>query len=305
METFPVFQAAQRGLIDQDTCHVLLETQLIMGGLLQPDSSLNFSLEQGLAEGLIDTNTRQSLSELESALLLVENTSPIDDQQQNVLPVATAMQFGLIREEVGLRILELQINTGGLRNSMGIMMSLEQAEDRRLLTPSTLTKLQSRLQHRELIDPNTAEKLNLYELQQRCVLDSGLLLLPVKQQPGGTVCLQSGRKVGIFRAVQEGLIDRKVTVRLLEAQLFAGGIADPRSGHRLTIDEAVRHGLMDQDLACAMLARQLQNGGILDPFSGERLDLEESIHRDLLSSRLAILVLESLWAFMGILWPES
>lgn len=306
METFPVFQAAQRGLIDQDTCHVLLETQLVLGGLLQPDSSLSFSLEQGLAEGLIDGHTKQSLSELESALLLVKKRSP-DDRQTNVLPVASAMESGLIGEEVGLRILELQIKTGGLRNSMGIMMSLEQAEDKRLLAQSALTKLHSRVQHRELIDPNTAEKLNLRELQQRCVFDddSGLLLLPVKQQPGGTVCLRSGRKVGIFRAVQEGLIDRKVTVRLLEAQLFAGGIADPRSGHRLTVDEAVRHGLMDQDLACAMLARQLQNGGILDPLSGERLDLEEGIRRDLLSSRLAILVLESLWAFMGILWPES
>nr|XP_033493657.1 microtubule-actin cross-linking factor 1, isoforms 1/2/3/5 isoform X20 [Epinephelus lanceolatus] len=305
VETFPVFQAAQRGLIDQDTCHVLLEAQLIMGGLLQPDSSSNLSLEQGLAQGLIDTHTRQSLSELESALLLVENTK--DDQQQNVLPVASAMEFGLIREEEGLRILELQMNTGGLRISTGKMLSLEQADDMKLLTPRIFTKLQSRQQHRELIDPNTAEKLNLYELQQRCVLndDSGLLLFPVKQQPGGTVCLRSGRKVGIFRAVQEGLIDRKVTVRLLEAQLFAGGITDPRSGHRLTIDEAVRHGLMDQDLACAMLARQLQNGGILDPFSGERLDLEESIRRDLLSPHLALLALESLWAFMGILWPES
>ncbi|XP_073339006.1 microtubule-actin cross-linking factor 1 [Pagrus major] len=307
VETFPVFQAAKRGLIDQDTCHVLLEAQLIMGGLLQPDSPHNLSLEQGLAQGLIDTHTRQSLSELESALVLVENTKSTDDQQQNVLPVATAMEFGLIREEVGLRILELQMKTGGLRNSAGKIMSLEQAEDKRLLTPRALNKLQSRLQHRELIDPNTAEKLNLYELQQRCVHDndSGLLLFPVKQQPGGTVCLRTGRKVGIFRAVQEGLIDRKVTVRLLEAQLFAGGIADPRSGHRLTIEEAVRHGLLDQDLACAMLARQLQNGGIIDPFSGERLDLEESIRRDLLSSRLAVLVLESLWAFMGILWPES
>ncbi|XP_074468757.1 microtubule-actin cross-linking factor 1, isoforms 1/2/3/4/5 isoform X2 [Sebastes fasciatus] len=307
VETFPVFRAAQCGLIDQDTCRVLLQAQLIMGGLLQPASPLSLSLEQGLAQGLIDTHTRQSLSELESALLLVENTKSTDDQQQNVLPVATAMEFGLIREEVGLRILELQMNTGGLRNSVGKMMSLEQAEDMRRLTPRTLTKLQSRQQHRELIDPNTAEKLNLYELQQRCVLDddSGLLLLPIKQQPGGTVCLRSGRKVGIFRAVQEGLIDRKVTERLLEAQLFAGGIADPRSGHRLTVDEAVRHGLMDQDLASAVLARQLQNGGILDPFSGERLDLEESIRRDLLSPRLALLVLESLWTFMGILWPES
>lgn len=286
---------------------VLLETQLILGGLLKPDSSVRLSLEESLAEGLIDTRTKQCLCELESALSLIETIKPIDDQQQNVLPVATAMESGLIREEVGLRILSLQINTGGLRTATGKIMSLEQVEDRKLLNRSTITKLRSRLQHRELIDPNTAEKLNLQELQQHCVPDNdaGLLLLPVKQQPGGTVCLQTGRKVGIFRAVQEGLIDRMVTVRLLEAQLFAGGIADPRSGHRLTIDEAVRHGLMDQDLACAMLARQLQNGGILDPVSGERLDLEEGICRGLLSSRLAVVVLESLWAFMGMLWPES
>ncbi|TNN50810.1 Microtubule-actin cross-linking factor 1, isoforms 1/2/3/5 [Liparis tanakae] len=308
VETFPVFKAAQRGLIDQDTCHVLLEVQLIMGGLLQSDSPLNLTLEQGLAQGLIDTNTRQSLSELERALLLVENSQSTNDhQQQHVLPVVAAMEFGLIGEEVGLRILELQMNTGGLRSSMGTTMSLEQADVRKLLTPRILNKLQPRQPLKELVDPNTAEKLNLHELQERCVLDddSGLLLLPVKQQPGGTVCLRSGRKVGIFRAVQEGLIDRKVTVRLLEAQLFAGGIADPRSGHRLTVHEAVRHGLMDQDLASAMLARQLQHGGILDPFSGERLDLEEGIRRDLLSPDLALLVLESLWAFMGILWPQS
>ncbi|CAK6977081.1 microtubule-actin cross-linking factor 1 isoform X1 [Scomber scombrus] len=308
VETFPVFQAAKRGLIDQDTCHVLLEAQLVLtGGLVQPGAPLSLSLEQGLAQGLIDTRAKQCLSELESAMLLVENTKSTGDQQQNALPVATAMEFGLIREEVGLRILELELNTGGLRDSTGKLMSLEQAEDMKLLPRQTLMKLHSRLQHRELINPNTAEKLNLNELQQCCVLDddSGLLLFPVKQQPGGTVCLRSGRKVGIFRAVQEGLIDRKVTVRLLEAQLFAGGIADPRSGHRLTIDEAVRHGLMDQDLACAMLARQLQNGGILDPCSGERLDLEESIRRDLLSPRLALLVIESLWTFMGMLFPES
>ncbi|XP_047185982.1 microtubule-actin cross-linking factor 1 isoform X7 [Scophthalmus maximus] len=307
VETFPVFQASQRGLIDQDTCHVLLEAQLIMGGLVQPDTPLSLSLEQGVAQGVIDAHTRQSLSELESALLLVENTQSAGYQQQNVLPVATAMEVGLIKEEVGLHILELQMNTGGLRDSTGKMITLEKAEDMRLLTPRTIAKLQSRLQRRELIDPNTAEKLNLYELQQRCVFDddSGLLLFPVKQQPGGTVCLRSGRKVGIFRAVQEGLIDRKVSVRLLEAQLFAGGIAEPRSGHRLTIDEAVRLGLMDQDLACAMLARQMQNGGIIDPVSGVRLDLEESIHRQLLSPPLALLVLESLWTFMGLLWPES
>ncbi|XP_060948240.1 microtubule-actin cross-linking factor 1 isoform X2 [Limanda limanda] len=307
VETFPVFPASQRGLIDQDTCHVLLEAQLVLGGLVQPDSPRSLTLEQGQAQGLIDARTKESLSELENALILVGNTESEADQRPVALPVAAAMEVGLIQEEVGLRILELQLSTGGLRVSTGKLITLEQAEDMRLLTPRTVTELQSRLQHRELIDPNTAEQIHLCDLQERCVFDddSGLLLLPVKPQPGGTVCLRSGRKVGIFRAVQEGLIDPKVTVRLLEAQLFAGGVADPRSGHRLTINEAVRLGLMDQDLACAMLARQLQTGGIIDPLSKERLDLGEAIHRDLLSSRLALLVLESLGAFRGLLWPES
>ncbi|XP_053719860.1 microtubule-actin cross-linking factor 1 isoform X20 [Synchiropus splendidus] len=306
VETYSIFQAAQRGLIDQDTALSLLEAQLVMtGGLIHPDDPEGLSLEQSLAQGLIDVHTEKCLSELAQAVVKVESGAN-SAQQQNVLLAVKALELGLIRDEAALRILELEMNTGGLRKSDGALLSLAQAAKLRLLPQETVSKLQCKNQSSELIDPSTAEKLTLSELQQRCVPDdSGFLFLPVKQQPGGTVCLRSGRKVGIFRAVQEGLIDRKVTVRLLEAQLFAGGIADPRSGHRLTIQEAVRHGLMDQDLACAMLSRQLNNGGLIDPFSRERLNLDESIDRDLLSPRLALLVLECLHTFQGMLWPES
>ena len=307
MDTFSVFQAAQCGLIDQETCHILLETQLISGGLLQPDSPLSLSLEHALAQGLIDSHTSQSLSDLERAVYLVNQTKSKEGQKQGLLPVALALEEGVISEPLGLHIMEVHINTGGLRYPSGELVDLDIAVDQGLLPPRIFNKLQSQLQRRELIDPNTAEKLTLSELQQRCVIheESGLNLLPVKQQSGGTISLCSGRKVGIFRAIQEGLVDQNVTVRLLEAQLFAGGIVDPRSGNRLTVDEAVSHGLMDRDLACTMLARQLQAGGILDPHSGERLGLEESLRRDVLSSSLSLLVLESLWSFMGLLWPES
>ncbi|XP_016105079.1 microtubule-actin cross-linking factor 1-like [Sinocyclocheilus grahami] len=305
METFPVFQAAQRGLIDQDTCHVLLEAQVVMGGLFQPDSPDKLSLDKSLSSGFIDKHTYQSLEELETALGLVNTVKFAEGQE---LPVATAVKEGIIKELVGLRILELQISTGSLKSgSSGEMVSLDHAREKGLLSPDLCQKLQSCLHRRELIDPNTAEKLSLVDFQQRCVLkqEKGLRLFPVKQKPGGTVCLCSGRKVGIFCAVQEGLIDRHVTVRLLEAQLFAGGITDPRSGHRLTVNEAVRHGLMDQDLACTLMTRQLQTGGIIDPVSGERLELDEAIKRDLLSPRIALRVLESLQSFMAIMWPES
>ncbi|XP_061123835.1 microtubule-actin cross-linking factor 1 isoform X7 [Syngnathus typhle] len=291
VETLPVFQAAQRGLIDQDTARFLLEAQVVTtGGLISSDGLIVLSVDASLSEGLIDAHARESLSKLESARLLVESAT--GGQQLSVRAFASAVESGLICEEAGLCILEI----------------LMREEDLTLLTSRSLqAKLESRLQRRELIDPNTAEKVSLSELLRRCVPnddDSGLLL-PVKQQPGGSVCLRSGRKVGIFRAIEEGLIDRQVAKRLLEAQLYAGGIVDPRSGHRLTVHEAISHGLVDQDLACSLLVRQLQNGGILDPVTRERLDLEGAIHLDLLSARMALSVLESLQTFMGMMWPGS
>lgn len=305
VETFPVFQSAQRGLIDQDTCYVLLEAQLVSGGLLHPDSPQGLSLEKSFSSGLISSRIYRSLSEIEAALHLVQQSQ---FTKSHPIPVAAAMEVGFIKEQVGLRILELQVSTGGLwTNSNEEILSLEKAKDKGLISAAVYDKLCARLDRQELIDPNTAEKLNLSEFYQRCILnqETGLRLLPVNQQSRGTICLRSGINVGIFRAVQEGLIDQQVTIRLLEAQLFAGGITDPRTGHRLTVDEAVRHGLMDQDLSCALLTHQLQSGGIIDPVSGERLELDESIQRNLLSPRMALKVLESLWAFMGMLWPES
>lgn len=305
VETFAVFQSAQRGLIDQDTCYVLLEAQLVRGGLLHPDSPQGLSLEQSFSSGLINSRIHQSLSEIEAALHLVRQSQLT---KSHTIPVAAAMELGCIKEPVGLRILELQVSTGGFwDDSNHEILSLENAKEKGLISAGVYDRLCARLNRQELIDPNTAEKLSLSEFYQRCILnqETGLHLLPVNQQSRGTICLRSGINVGIFRAVQEGLIDQEVTIRLLEAQLFAGGITDPRTGHRLTVDEAVRHGLMDQDLSCALLTHQLQSGGIIDPVSGERLELDESIQRNLLTPRMALRVLESLWAFMGMLWPES
>ncbi|MGH0177749.1 UNVERIFIED_CONTAM: hypothetical protein FKN15_075965 [Acipenser sinensis] len=305
VEIFPVFQAMQKGLIDQDTGLALLEAQLALSGLTVPDTSETLSLEEALRRKVIDERTGQSLQGLQTALELVDQSQL---RNKKLHPVVSAVESGAIEEQMGLKILELQVSAGGLKAEGGRLLSLETASEEGLLTPQVRSKLEARLKtRRELIDPNTAEKLSLSELARRCLThkESGCRLLPVKQLAGGMVCLKSGRQVSIFRAVQEGLIDRQVTVRLLEAQLFAGGIADPRSGHRLTVDEAVRHGLIDQDMACAILIRQLQTGGVIDPLNGRRLTVDEAVQKDLVASRRALVILESLWSFMGLLWPET
>ncbi|XP_059724544.1 microtubule-actin cross-linking factor 1 isoform X5 [Haemorhous mexicanus] len=304
VEIFPVFGAMQRGLIDQDTGLVLLEAQVICSDLVVPETSEKLSLEKALARNVIDLRAFQVLQELKDALQQVEE---VRCEGRQLLPVVAAIEEGRISESIGLKILEAELVTGGFKFQQG-RISMETAVQERLLPPQLHSRLLSHLQGgKDLIDPNTAEKISLPELLDRCIThhETGLRLLPVKQLAGGMVSLRSGREVSIFRAVQEGLIDRQVTIRLLEAHLFAGGIVDPRTGHRLSVDEAVRHDLIDQDLACTLLIRQLQTGGIVDTTTGERLAMDEALRRGLVAPRIALLVLESLWSFMGVLWPET
>uniref|UniRef100_A0A663NBB3 Microtubule actin crosslinking factor 1 n=1 Tax=Athene cunicularia TaxID=194338 RepID=A0A663NBB3_ATHCN len=304
VEIFPVFGAMQRGLIDQDTGLVLLEAQVITSDLVVPETNEKLSLEKGLARNIIDLRTFRVLRELKDALHRVEEVSC---EGRQLLPVVAAIEEGRISESIGLKILEAELVTGGFKVHQG-RISMETAVQEKLLTPQLYSRLLSHLESsKDLIDPNTAEKISLPELMHRCIIhqETGLRLLPIKQLAGGMVSLKSGRKVSIFRAVQEGLIDRQVTVRLLEAHLFAGGIVDPRTGHRLTVDEAVRHNLIDQDLACTLLIRQLQTGGIIDTVTGERLTIDEAVRKELVAPRIALVVLESLWSFMGLLWPET
>ncbi|XP_014741093.1 PREDICTED: microtubule-actin cross-linking factor 1 isoform X3 [Sturnus vulgaris] len=304
VEIFPVFGAMQRGLIDQDTGLALLEAQVITSDLVVPETSEKLSLEKALARNFIDLRAFQVLQELKDALQQVQE---VRCEGRQLLPVVAAIEEGRITESLGLKILEAELVTGGLKFQQG-RISMDTAVQEKLLPPQLHSRLLSHLQGgKDLIDPNTAEKISLAELLERCIThqETGLRLLPVRQLAGGMVSLSSGREVSISRAIQEGLIDRQVSIRLLEAHLCAGGIVEPRTGHRLSVDEAVRHGLVDQDLACRLLIRQLQTGGIMDTATGQRVTMDEALKKGLVAPKIALLVLESLQSFMGLLWPET
>ncbi|XP_041439993.1 microtubule-actin cross-linking factor 1 isoform X4 [Xenopus laevis] len=303
MEIFPIFLAMQRGLIDQDTGLLLLEAQIVLSGLIVPETNERLNLEEALKRNIVDQRLLQFLQVLRDANTLVAGGK---SGKQKLLSVIAAMEDKKISEFDGLKILSIHFATGGFRlSSDEDATDLEQAAQAGLISRLLCQKLKSSSQN--LVDPNTAKRMSLAEIMQTCIIheSTGLRLLPVKQLAGGDVCLKSGKKVSIFSAVQEGLIDRQVAVRLLEAQLFAGGIKDTKTGHRLTVDEAVRHHLLDQDVACALLKRQLENGGIIDTVTGQRITLDEAVKENVVAPKQALLILESLGSFKGVLWPES
>ncbi|KAM4701985.1 microtubule-actin cross-linking factor 1 [Discoglossus pictus] len=303
MEIFPIYLAMQKGLIDQDTGLMLLEAQIILSGLIVPETNERLTLEEALKRNFVDERLFHRLHYFRNVVKLIENHK---NEKEKLITIVAAMEEKKIAESVGLKILSIQFETGGFRlASEQDLSGLQIAVKEGLISTELQQKLES--VSRNLLDPNTARKVSLSDILHSCIIheSTGLRLLPVKQLTGGMICLRSGKKVNIFRAIQEGLVDRQVAIQLLETQLFAGGLTDPQTGHRLTVKEAMRHNLIDQDTVCALLIRQLQDGGVIDIVTGHRISVDEAIKLNLVAPKDVLLVLETMRSFKGLLRPES
>ncbi|XP_066430053.1 microtubule-actin cross-linking factor 1 isoform X5 [Eleutherodactylus coqui] len=298
MEIFPIFWAMQKGLIDQDTGFMLLEAQIVLSGLIFPETNEKMTLEKALKRNIIDLRIFKRLEHLSIANTLLDKYQV---EKHKIQALITAIKEKEIVENVGLKILNIYLASGKLNLSLDGETCIQDM----LVNSNLMEKIERSCN--KFIDPNTANRVSLTKLMESCIIheSTGLRLIPVKQLAGGMVCLRSGKKVSIFKAVQEGLIDRQIAVRLLEAQLFAGGIVDPKTGHRLSVDEAVRYHLMDKDMACALLTRQLVDGGIVDVATEQRLSLDEAVKCHLIAPKLALHILELVSSVRGFLWPES
>ncbi|XP_038830544.1 dystonin [Salvelinus namaycush] len=305
IEVYSVFSSVQSGMIDHTTGLSLLEAQLITSGLVLPQFRMCLELDEAFHHNLIDEATWKQLRELNEA-----NRSILSPPfSSEPLPVMAALREGAVSERLAMKVIEIQLATGGLRVSYtGDVLTLERAFQFGLIPAHLYVKLLERQNTwKDLINPGTAEKVSLTQLVQRSVVDeeTGLRLLPVKKSHNGSIELTSGRVMSVLRAVHEGLIDRETTLRLLGAQLFAGGIADPKTGGKLTVEQALSEGLIDQDTASGILSQQAQTGGIVNPQNGKRLTVDEAVQCDLMSFSSALLVLEKQKGLMGLLWPHS
>uniref|UniRef100_A0A673GGE4 Dystonin n=1 Tax=Sinocyclocheilus rhinocerous TaxID=307959 RepID=A0A673GGE4_9TELE len=300
-----VCYSVNNGFINQNTGLGLLEAQLITTGLIWPEQHLYMDLEDAFKNRLVDDAMCKQLQELNEAKKCLQNLQFALEP----LPVITALENGAISEQTAIKIIEIQLATGGLRPTYtGDILHLERAFQLGLIPESLFIQILERKDSwKNLIDPNTAEKVTLSQLVQRSMMHerTGLRLLPVKRRKDGTISLTSGREINIMKAMHEGIIDRETMFRLLSTQLFAGGIADAKTGRKLTVEEALSEGLIDQDTASEILSHQAQNGGIVNPCNGARLTVDEAVQCDLISSSSALLVLERQKAFMGLLWPNA
>ena len=302
-EVLSVFQSVLRGLLDYDTGIRLLETQLMISGLISPELRTCFNLKDAQSHGLID---EQVLSQLQELNEMKEIISAVSSTR---VPVLDALAEGVISEPMAIRVLEILLSTGSLViPATGEQLTLQKAFQQHLVSSALFSKILERQSLcKDLIDPSTSEKVSLIDIMQRSVLqeDLGMRLLPVRPQEGGRITLKCGRNVSILRAAHEGLIDRETMFRLLGAQLLSGGLINSKSGRRLTVEEAVAEGVMDRDTANSILTYQVETGGIIRCNPAKRLTVDEAVQCNLIPSSSALLVLEAQRGYVGLIWPHS
>ncbi|XP_053459722.1 dystonin isoform X5 [Nycticebus coucang] len=302
-EVLSIFQAVLRGLIDYDTGIRLLETQLMISGLISPELKKCFELKDAESHGLIDEQILCQLKELNEAKEIISAVSSA------TIPVLDALAQSMISEPMAIKVLEILLSTGFLViPATGEQLSLQKAFQQNLISSALFSKVLERQNMcKDLIDPCTAEKVSLTDMVQRSVLQENtrMWLLPVRPQEGGRITLKCGRSISILRAAHEGLIDRETMFRLLGAQLLSGGLINGNSGQRMTVEEAVAEGVIDRDTANSVLTYQVQTGGIIHSNPAKRLTVDEAVQCDLITSSSALLVLEAQQGYVGLIWPHS
>ncbi|XP_023556891.1 dystonin isoform X6 [Octodon degus] len=302
-EVLSVFQAVLRGLLDYDTGIRLLETQLLISGLISPELRKCFDLKDAKSHGLIDEQILCQLQELNKVKEIISASSSSE------IPVLNALAQGMISESMAVKVLEILFSPGFLTiPATGEHLTLQKAFQQNLVSSALFSKVLERQNMcRDLIDPFTSEKVSLTDMVQKSILqkNTGMWLLPVRPQEGGRITLKCGRSISILRAAHEGLIDRETMFRLLGAQLLSGGLVEGTSGQKLTVEEALAEGVIDGDTAHSILAYQVQTGGIISSNPAKRLTVDEAVQCDLITSSSALLILEAQRGYVGLIWPHS
>ncbi|XP_075901736.1 desmoplakin-B isoform X2 [Nelusetta ayraudi] len=163
-----------------------------------------------------------------------------DDDDDKVMPIYQAMKAGLLQPEITLQLLEAQAASGFIVDPVNnLHLTVNDAYNRGLFGAEFKDKLL---------------------LAERAVTG---------YQVPGTQKLTS-----LFQAIEKGLVDRDLGIRLLEAQIANGGIIDTEHQHRVDMNMAYKRGCFDEIMNKILIDQKASNGYV-DPNTEENLTYPE------------------------------
>lgn len=267
-------EAVKKGIIDIETFVRLLQAQLSAGGILDPTLSVFLPKDVALSRGLIDDDLCQALNRNLECYL--------DPDTQDKTTYVSLKTKCKVDPDTGLLLLpepQKPITVKGLRDQVLV----QDLVDAHLLNNFDMNELRAG----RLTSQDIEERLCRYLGRSTCI--------------AGVHDEANDEVMPVYQAMEAGLLQPEVTLKLLEAQAASGFIVDPVNNLHLTVNEAFNRGLVGPEFRDRLLSAERAVTGFSVPGTKQRISLFQAIERGLVDRDLGIRLLEAQIANGGII----
>ncbi|KAK2834998.1 hypothetical protein Q5P01_015482 [Channa striata] len=270
-------QAVKKALIDKDTALRILQAQESVGGILDPVLSIFLPKDIAKDRKLIDDDLYRALSQCPECYL--------DPDTQQSTSYVSLKKKCKVDPSTGLLLLpepKKPLTVQGLRGQVSVFDLV----DAKLLDQSDMDQLsKGRLTRQDIED-----RLGLYLKGSTCI--------------AGVYDEDNDKVVPLYQAMNDGLLQSRPTLELLEAQAASGFIVDPVNNLFLTVSDAYSKRLFGPELKDNLLAAERAVTGYKLPGTEKVISLFQAIARGLVEKGHGIRLLEAQMASGGIIDPE-
>ncbi|XP_058878532.1 desmoplakin-like isoform X1 [Acipenser ruthenus] len=276
-----VGQAKKKEMISRNTAIRLLEAQVAAGGVIDPVSSVFLPKDVALDRGLIDSDLYRALTDPHA-----DTKSYIDPATKKNISYPDLKEKCRVELHTGLLLLPAPkkcISFNGLRE------------------PVTLDELVDS----EIVKQNVASALEQGRISQGEVNEQARPYLQGTSSIAGIYDELNDRTLGIYNAMQEGLLKYGTSLELLEAQAATGFMVDPVNNKLLTVERAYNSGLIGREFKDKLLSAEKAVTGYQDPLTGDIISLFQAMKKGLIEKDQGIRLLEAQIATGGIIDPKA
>ncbi|XP_049927924.1 plectin-like [Epinephelus moara] len=226
-------------------------------------------------------------SDSEGKLSAIYSTSQKLPELKSSTSIQTLIKYKLLDEEVWhefemghITMEELQASlaqyTGKPTAIAGVYVEsskkkisfLEAAEKGFLAKTYAVEFLEAQAATGSLTDLSTGQTYSVAEALERGIVETGLKDKLIEAEKAVSGYIHAGKKLSVFQAMQERVLDRYKGKKILEIQVATGGLINPEIGVRVPVSIAVDQGLLNKETLQGLCDPVSNPKGFHNPDSG-------------------------------------
>lgn len=156
---------------------------------------------------------------------------------------------------------------------------LEAAEKGFLAKTYALEFLEAQAVTGSLTDLTTGQSHSVGEALERGIIETGLKDKLIEAQKAVSGYIHAGKKLSVFQAMEERVLDRYKGKKILEVQVATGGLINPETGVRVPTSAAVDQGLLNKDTLQSLHDPVSNPKGFHNPDTGQKAYYSEILKK--------------------------